>query len=272
MHKKHFILMTFLIASITGGLFFFLGRTVERDIQEDIQEDLLQHQKEQIIYEVKENTQEKKENCRPSVDKDAKNFVVGYGSLMNKESRMITVPDAAFAAPVLVKNYERIWASRGTKSKATYLLAVPQKDYIMNAIYYPTKADDILSTDLREASYCRVKIDDKDLIPVGINRLPKGNYWMYVKKFSEAEFPNQEFPILQSYADVFLAGCLQTQSEFNLTEFGKLCFTTTYNWDLANWVYDRSNPQYARYSDNTVNYKNQIDSIISRRGLDTPEK
>ncbi|NDU13260.1 gamma-glutamylcyclotransferase, partial [Francisella tularensis subsp. holarctica] len=98
--------------------------------------------------------------------------------------------------------------------------------------------------------------------------LPKGDFWMYVKDFKDAEFPNKDYPILQTYADTFMTGCLQTQAEFNLTEFGKLCFDTTYNWDLANWLYDRSNPRYSRYSQDTEKYRPQIDKIIRRLTFD----
>ena len=210
-----------------------------------------------------QNTKPQK-NCRPGVNSKHTNFVIGYGSLMNKDSRRITVPEAEYASPILVKNFERIWASRGNKSGATFLLAIPNKDYVMNAIYYKSKATDIAATDLREASYCRVKIPSKDLLPLGVKSLPKGDYWMYVKDFSDTEFPTRDFPILQTYADVFMTGCLQTQADFNLTEFGQLCFNTTYNWDLANWLYDRTNPKYARYSKNTEQYRPQIDGIIHR--------
>lgn len=55
-----------------------------------------------------------------------------------------------------------------------------------------------------------------------------------------------------------MTGYLQTQAEFNLTKFGKLCFDTT----LANWLYDRSNPRYSRYSQDTEKYRPQIDKII----------
>ena len=214
-----------------------------------------------------ENTK-KLRDCRPGVNSKHTNFVVGYGSLMNKNSRKITVPEAEYASPVLVKNFERIWASRGQKSGATFLLAIPNEGYVMNAIYYKAKANDIAATDLREASYCRVKIPSKDLLPLGVKSLPKGDYWMYVKEFSDAEFPTRDFPILQTYADVFMTGCLQTQADFNLTEFGQLCFNTTYNWDLANWLNDRTKPQYARYSKITEKYRPQIDGIIHRLSYD----
>ena len=213
-------------------------------------------------------TPENSINCRPGVSSKKNNFVIGYGSLMNKDSRKITVPSAEYAAPILVKNFERVWASRGNKSKATFLLGIPNKGYLMNAIYYKAKASDIAATDLREASYCRVKIPSNDLLPLGVKSLPKGDYWMYVKDFKDAEFPTRDFPILQTYADVFMTGCLQTQADFNLTEFGQLCFNTTYNWDLANWLYDRSKPKYARYSKTTEKYRPQIDGIIKRLSYD----
>ncbi|MDE4940558.1 gamma-glutamylcyclotransferase, partial [Francisella tularensis subsp. holarctica] len=55
-------------------------------------------------------------NCRPEVNPNKDNSVIGYGSLMNKDSRQITVPNATYAAPILVSSFERLWASRGEKS------------------------------------------------------------------------------------------------------------------------------------------------------------
>ncbi|MDE5014448.1 gamma-glutamylcyclotransferase, partial [Francisella tularensis subsp. holarctica] len=94
------------------------------------------------------------------------------------------------------------------------------KGYARNAIYYKADAKDISATDLREASYCRVKIPRQDIVPLGIKSLPKGDFWMYVTDFNAAEFPNKADPILQTYAETFMTGCLQTQAEFNLPEFG----------------------------------------------------
>lgn len=249
-----------IIIGIAIGSSFFIGQKSGVNTTTPMQKDELKIPQEK--YKLEKTKIQK--NCRPGVNSKHTNFVVGYGSLMNKDSRIITVPEAEYASPILVKNFERIWASRGKKSGATFLLAIPNKDYVMNAIYYKATSSDIASTDLREASYCRVEIPRKDLLPLGVKSLPKGDYWMYVKEFADAEFPTRDFPILQSYADVFMTGCLQTQMDFNLTEFGQLCFNTTYNWDLANWLYDRTNPQYARYSKNTEKYRPQIDGIIHR--------
>lgn len=256
--RKNIILIVVIIAAVSVS--FFIGKKTGIKKADNIHESEMQILAENKKSQTPENTV----NCRPGVSSKHINYVVGYGSLMNKDSRTITVPEAKYASPVLVKNFERIWASRGNKSGATFLLAVPNKGYVMNAIYYESKASDISATDLRESSYCRVKIPRKDLLPLGVKSLPKGDYWMYVKDFKDAEFPTRDFPILQSYADIFMTGCLQTQADFNLTEFGQLCFNTTYNWDLANWLYDRTNPQYARYSKNTEKYRHKIDSIIKR--------
>jgi len=260
--KKNVLLTMAVIIVIT--LSFFLGSKTGIKKANQIHQDELKELQDKYESQTPENSI----NCRPSVRSKVTNHVIGYGSLMNKDSRQITVPDATYAPPILVKGFERLWASRGQKSEATFLLAVPNKDYAMNAIYYKAKADDIAATDLREASYCRVKVPRKDIIPLGVKSLPKGDYWMYVKDFKDAEFPTQNFPILQTYADVFMTGCLQTQADFNLTEFGSLCFKTTYNWDLANWLYDRSNPRYARYSKNTEKYRTRIDKIIHRLSFD----
>ncbi|MDE5004941.1 gamma-glutamylcyclotransferase, partial [Francisella tularensis subsp. holarctica] len=41
-------------------------------------------------------------NCRPEVNPNKDNYLIGYGSLMNKDSRQITDPNATYAAPILV--------------------------------------------------------------------------------------------------------------------------------------------------------------------------
>ncbi len=259
MLKRKNIIIT-LVSIIVVGASFFIGKKIGINHTQSVYESELQILKENKISQ----TPKESKNCRPGINSKKTNYVVGYGSLMNKDSRKITVQSAEYAAPVLVKNFERIWASHGNKSKATFLLGIPNKGYVMNAIYYKSTSKEIASTDLREESYCRIKIQRKDLIPLGIKSLPEGEYWMYAKDFKDAEFPTSKFPILQTYADVFMAGCLQTQADFSLTEFGNLCFKTTYNWDLANWLYDRDNPQYDRYSKNTEKYSPQIDRIIKR--------
>ncbi|GAB4224660.1 MAG: hypothetical protein Kow0076_7470 [Francisella sp.] len=131
----------------------------------------------EILEKSKESqTPENSINCRPPVNAKINNYVIGYGSLMNKDSRKITVPKANYAFPIIVKGFERLWASRGEKSKATFLLAVPNTGYLMNAIYYKADASDISATDLREATYCRVKVPTKDITPLGIKSLPQGDF------------------------------------------------------------------------------------------------
>ncbi|MDE4961721.1 gamma-glutamylcyclotransferase, partial [Francisella tularensis subsp. holarctica] len=61
--------------------------------------------------------------CLTEVNPNKDNYVIGYGSIMNKDSRQITVPNATYAAQILVSSFERLWASRGEKSRATLLLA-----------------------------------------------------------------------------------------------------------------------------------------------------
>ncbi|KEI35538.1 hypothetical protein FRA_33c05310 [Francisella sp. W12-1067] len=260
MSNKSKNILIIVVIFFTISVSFLLGRLTSPIATKSIRENELKILEKGKVSQTPENSI----NCRPGINTKVDNYVIGYGSLMNKDSRGLTIPNSEYAPPVLVNGFERIWASRGEKSRATFLLAIPNKGYTMNAIYYKASANDILATDLREASYCRVKIPRKDILPLGVKSLPKGNFWMYVKDFKDAEFPNKDFPILQTYADVFMTGCLQTQAAYRLSEFGQLCFDTTYNWDLANWLYDRPNPQYARYSADTEKYRSKIDQIIKR--------
>ena len=43
---------------------------------------------------------------------NSKNYIIGYGSLMERESRMITNPQAHRVEPVLVRGFQRVWGQK----------------------------------------------------------------------------------------------------------------------------------------------------------------
>ena len=45
--------------------------------------------------------------CRPAADSAQAQYVIGYGSLMDTESRRRTLPEAGEGVPVRVDGYER---------------------------------------------------------------------------------------------------------------------------------------------------------------------
>ncbi|MFZ9219603.1 MAG: gamma-glutamylcyclotransferase family protein, partial [Candidatus Fonsibacter ubiquis] len=75
-------------------------------------------------------------DCNLTPAKNSKNYIIGYGSLMERESRMITNPQAHRVEPVLVKGFQRTWGQNGGNYKTTFLTLIEKKDAKLNAIFY----------------------------------------------------------------------------------------------------------------------------------------
>ncbi|MFC4891848.1 gamma-glutamylcyclotransferase family protein [Pseudofrancisella aestuarii] len=180
--------------------------------------------------------------CHPKVNTKKNNFIVGYGSLINSKSRQKTDPNAKKIYPIMIKNYERLWGKRSNKYKITYLVVIPKLDSNFNAVYYSAKPEDISKTDEREKKYCRYKLKSKDIEQIGNITLKEGDYWIYAKKESDIKKPNKEYPIKQSYIDIFIDGCKEVEKNFYLPDFAELCVKTTKGWDKKNEKDDRDDP------------------------------
>ena len=63
----------------------------------------------------------------------------------------------------MIKNFERLFGHSGGNYKTTFLTLIEKKDAKVNAVYYAATLEDLAKTDQREKSYCRVKIDHKNL-------------------------------------------------------------------------------------------------------------
>jgi hypothetical protein len=183
--------------------------------------------------------------CYPEVSPQDKNYIIGYGSLMQKESRKSTNPNAKNVYPIEVKGFKRVWGINGGNYRATFLTLIKDKEKSLNAVYYPIAGSDILEIDKREMGYCRVMVPENDIEPLGINSMPDGKYWVYAQKDSKIDLPNQEHPIAQSYVDIFLDGCIQVGTTYNLPDFLDKCISQTYEWPTENntWVNDRLFPR-----------------------------
>ena len=210
-------------------------------------------------------------SCAPALKQNQPNFVIGYGSLMQAQSRQRTNPKAQHAYPIMVKGYQRIWGIHGGKCcRTTFLTVIRSSKSKFNAIYYPTTPADILATDTREgvhnknSGYCRIAVPHKQITALGLRHLPAGKYWIYAKRKRNTEAPSANFPIVQSYVDMFLDGCIQVGQTYQLKNFAQQCITTTSGWPNAQdnnaWINDRLHP---RRPFNVPNAR-KIDSILSK--------
>ena len=173
----------------------------------------------------------------------SKNYIIGYGSLMEKESRMRTNKSAKNVKPIIVKDFKREWGHRSNRYKITFLTVSKKKNAQINAVYYPLSIKGIIKLDKREKSYCRIKLNNEKLLffKKKIN-LKNKNFWIYAANPKKIIIPDNQHPIVQSYVDIFLNGCFQIQDKFKINNFAILCVDTTYGWS-KNWVNDRINPR-----------------------------
>lgn len=175
-------------------------------------------------------------------------YLFGYGSLVESQSRAMTWPSAIYAAPALVKGIKRGWFDQtgGPSLSTTYLGAVPAKAATCNGVLFPVTPAALESYDQREVGYKREKIDPSALTMLdGSPNAPDGDLWFYANQKRLLASPR--FPIVQSYVDVCLNGCLEIEATYPLAKQAKFSETflrTCTDWSHW-WVNDRIYPRRA---------------------------
>lgn len=202
------------------------------------------------------------ENCRPIANLQLSQFIIGYGSLMQEESKREDSAEAGDNYPIYLSGFQRGWIEPGTDIgfSTTYLGVIKDAKAKINAVYF--KLNDpkaIASYDKREDSYCRVKVLPEQIQPLGTNTLPDGQYWIYVSN-SQAHKPTEQKPIVQSYVDIFLSGCFQLEEKFHLQDFAQDCLRMTHHWS-GFWVNDRVYPRTAM---DNYPYVAKIDPLLAK--------
>lgn len=72
--------------------------------------------------------------------------------------------------------------------------------------------------------------------------IPEGEFWIYVNRATNIAPPSTALPIVQSYVDVFLSGCLQIERNYSIDGFTRECVRSTGGWS-KHWVNDRIYPR-----------------------------
>ena len=181
------------------------------------------------------------------------NWIFGYGSLINSDSRKKT-GNSGKVIPVRITGLKRQWNVVIDEIKVTAVGVTLAKDSLCNGIVCQVDNEDLLKFDKREIpfGYSRIEIDKKNITPLLGFNLPKGIFWVYAA--NKPGKPSSESPIIQSYIDVILTGCLEYSEQF-ARNFVK----NTEFWNYP-WINDRKNPRYPRALSNPDVKK--IDSIL----------
>lgn len=191
--------------------------------------------------------------CHPEVDTTKSQYIIGYGSLMETASKERSSPTAGPNRPVRVTGYQRAWNTRGglVGFSTTYLGVQKAEGVEMNAaLYLDVNTSDITGTDLREEFYCRDAVAAEAVeVLDGEPLLADAQIWIYYNKPDAVHPPTPRWPIVQSYVDIFLTGCLELEKKVvadRLTNstFSEECILTTEGWS-EHWVNDRLYPRRA---------------------------
>ena len=190
------------------------------------------------------------DDCHPVLDKGVPQYIIGYGSLMETASKQRTAPNTGANLPVQVSDYQRAWNTKGSDTgfSMTYLGVSPATDADMvAALYRVFDGEDIEATDQRESFYCRVLVKPEQLRMLEGTVTPTlGQIWIYVNKPENVDPPTANFPIVQSYVDIFINGCLELEQTVDSKrvnfKFSEACITTTAEWS-EHWVNDRIYPR-----------------------------
>lgn len=183
--------------------------------------------------------------CHPDPEPGKNQYIVGYGSLLEKASRQRTVPNAGAALPVRVQGLRRAWIAQGSPTgfSTTFLGVSVDARSRMNAVLFSLPDESAISAmDGRESGYCRVKISATQITALDKSPIQAGERWIYVNKPQNTAPPSRTYPIVQSYVDVFLSGCLEVERAFQLEDFARECIVTTHGWS-SHWVNDRIYPR-----------------------------
>ena len=242
-----------------------------------------------------------------AMNKVVQEFVFGYGSLICPVSRAITAPSLAqkTVTPVVVNNVERTWAKR-IPGLMTAMGVRFKDDAQCVGVLLPVNKQELKQFDLREYGYDRVPLylGDVEKVPFlhdehyqeeehevflkAKEREHAIRVWMYMQQ--ETTPPSDDAPIVQSYVDTILRGCL-TISEGFADEF----ITKTKGWtpnelveeedveiedasmesrsvssievtkDDVHWVNDRQDPIYRRGDQNyMLRHGHKLDAMLRK--------
>jgi len=165
------------------------------------------------------------------------NYIFGYGSLICTDSRSRTGISGS-AHPIEVRGIARKWSVHVPDYAGTAVGAHSDPEAYCNGVFFAVDEDNLGRFDGREKGYRRIELPWADVQSLSTESLPlTGILWAYVGTSQAA--PEAARPIMQSYLDVILNGCLNYGPDF-ARRFTEL----TGQWQHL--VNDRAQPTYPR--------------------------
>lgn len=184
-----------------------------------------------------------------------KNYIIGYGSLINFESQNITGKSLS-TMPVVLKGYSRSWSVVYDDLQFCALGVYEKKDSSINVVLF--EVEDLEVFDRREHGYNRIELDRSQLNAwMPGEKIPEnGKIWIYLPFGEKFGIASDRHFIWQSYLDVILMGCLSIDRKF-ADEFVK----TTDGWMPMHFKDDRQESVYLKAL--KTHHPELVDAVLS---------
>ena len=164
-------------------------------------------------------------------------YIFGYGSLISDEARTATGKTST-PCPVYVQNLSRIWSAFPGSYYCPLGMEV-KEGATAGGVLFKILPEYQKDFDARERQYIRTFVPSESIRFLR-ESLPLHDETIEVYVPPEILSPNPECPLIQSYIDVCITGCLQYSEEF-----ARHFIASTKNWNVP-WVNDRDTPLYSR--------------------------
>ncbi|MEH6444445.1 MAG: gamma-glutamylcyclotransferase family protein [Oceanospirillaceae bacterium] len=178
-----------------------------------------------------------------SQESQTRHYIFGYGSLINSISRTVT-GETGVAVAVKISGFVRYWSRISEDFGMSSVVVVPEQGQACNGVLVEVPESELPSFDLRERGYQRVLVDayQVEFYSQAMDLKSQANtqvkVWLYQSQ--EVVSPCENHPVVFSYLDVIIAGCLEYSPQF-CDDFMQL----TQGWKHA-MLNDRHNPRYPR--------------------------
>lgn len=174
-------------------------------------------------------------------------YLFAYGSLIERASRMATVPSAELAYPAIVKGLRRGWwfqynADLGPTLSPTYLGAVADASATCNGVLFAVPPTEMERLIWREQGYVATRLDP-DAVELLEGALDMRDKVVWYYDSGEKHLPSKRHPIVQSYVDMCIGGCMEIESSGapGAAGFARRFIETTEDWQTP-WLNDRPLP------------------------------
>lgn len=179
-------------------------------------------------------------------------YIFGYGSLMNSASRQLT-GNTGQALPAIVHGLVRHWGKIDDSYVMSPLVVNPGQGQV-NGVLLEIDDAALVEFDRRERGYQRIALNAEQIETDQVFDSSKP-IWVYIK--DDHLPPCSNSPIVQTYVDTVLAGCLEVSESFarHFVEH-----TRGWHHPLEN---DRHAPKYANLAGVERAHHPVIDTLLA---------